>query len=441
MDFAGKREWVYPLHIKGRFQRYRQLSFLLLQLFLFVTPWLTLNGHQLVRFDLPHRQFFIGPALFSAHDTIFVLLVLLFLSFLLFFVTSLFGRVWCGYACPQTVFLETWVHTVERFIEGERGARIARDKGPWNFARVWRKAAKWSIFAVVSAAIGMTFVSWFAGTRPLWHGEASGAAYASVAFFSGLAFLDLAWFREQFCNFLCPYARFQGVLAGPNSLVVGYDKARGEPRHKRRADTAASTGACIDCNKCVAVCPTGIDIRNGYQLECIGCARCIDACTPIMAKFNELSLVRYSTVERDEGRPSTGSLLRGRPLVYGGALVAIALAFLVLLGQRHTVDVTANHMPGNLYTIDADGYIRNTLLLNITNKSPHEVDVTITVEGLDNPEVVVPPVHLAAGQDTKVPLVVRLAPDPARPRTTPMDIRVHSDVDELVLANTFKSGE
>ncbi|MCB9763196.1 MAG: cytochrome c oxidase accessory protein CcoG [Alphaproteobacteria bacterium] len=441
MDEAtGRREWVYPAWVKGHFQNLRKWSFVALQAFLFVTPWIHLRGHQIIQFDLPARQLHVAGSIYSAQDTIFLFLVLFFLALLLFFVTSLWGRIWCGYACPQTVFLETWVHTVERWIEGHRGQRMALDKGPWTAQKVGKKAAKWTIFAAISVVISMTFVSWFAGTRALWTGQASTGAYGAVAFFAGVMFLDLAWFREQFCNFLCPYARFQGVIAGPNSLVITYDEARGEPRRQKGVKIPKEQlGACIDCNKCVAVCPTGIDIRDGYQLECIGCAKCVDACTPIMAKFNQETLVRYSTEVEEKGGET--SLVRPRPVLYAVGLIVTALVFVGLLAARHELDVTVNRAPGSLYTVDPDGMVRNTFILQVGNKQFVEAPaaITVSVEGLDDIEVIVPPVQLATGQSVKVPLVIRHAHTDDLPRTAPLDIRVRSDFDEVVVKTTFKT--
>jgi cytochrome c oxidase accessory protein FixG len=439
---SGKREWVYPLHIKGHFTKLRKVSFVLLQAFLFLTPWIHINGEQLVRFDLPGRQMFVMGSIYGAQDTIFLLLVLLFFAFLLFFVTALWGRVWCGYLCPQTVFLETFVHTVERLFEGTRGKRMQLDKKAWDANKVMRKVGKWTVFALASVLISMTFVSWFAGTVPLWTGAAGVGAYGSVAFFSVGMFLDFTWFREQFCNFLCPYARFQGAIAGANSLVVSYDIQRGEPRRQRGVKLAKSEqGACIGCNKCVAVCPQGIDIRDGFQLECISCAKCVDACTSVMDKFKQPTLVRYSTVTEDEGGERKG-FVRPRTALYAALMAVCVGAFGVLMSQRHELDVNVNRVPGSLYTIDDDGSTRNTFLLQIQNKQFVEdpAALTVVVEGLEDAEVIVPPIALETGEMVKVPLVVRSPAGKELARTQAIAIRVTSDFDEVVVPTTFKSG-
>lgn len=435
---TGKREWIYPLWVDGFFQKRRKVAFAALNLFLILTPWIRWNGEQLIRIDLPDRRLWVVGEVFSPADTIFVFLALLFSALLLFLVTSLWGRIWCGYACPQTVFLETFVHNVEHWIEGARGVKMKRDRGPWSFDKAWRKAAKWSIFLVASFFISMTFVSWFAGTHPLWTGKFGTGAYGSVAFFTGLMFLDLAWFREQFCNYLCPYARFQGVIADATSLIITYDEPRGEPRRGPEVAKEAQ-GHCIDCHKCVAVCPTGIDIREGYQLECIGCARCIDACAPIMAKLGHENLVGYRSGVVDPVKKKGPRL---RPMIYGSALVAVAVIFQVLLVERHTLDVNLNRAPGTLYQTDEDGYTRNTYFLSVLNKKKvaGPATVEVSIRGMDRAEVVMPPLSLGTGEHKSVPLVIRTPPDARQERTERFELVVRTGFDEVAVPMTFKTG-
>ena len=438
-DGTGTRHWVYPAWVKGIFQARRRWTFGVLHAILFLTPWIHIHGQQLIQLDLGARQMLVAGSIFTPRDTIFVVLALLFSAFALFFVTAMWGRIWCGYACPQTVFLETFVHTVERWVEGERGQRMALDRGGWTAEKIRKKLAKWSIFLVASALIAMTFVSWFAGTVPLWTGQARTPAYGAVGFFTAVMFLDFAWFREQFCNYLCPYARFQGVIAGPNSLIITYDQQRGEPRRARGLAKEAQ-GDCIDCNKCVSVCPTGIDIRDGYQLECIGCAKCVDACAPVMAKLGRENLVAYTTIVEQKGGHS--SWLRPRPLLYLAAMVVVSVAFGAMLAARHPLDVTVNRVAGSLFTVDADGATRNTFLLQVTNRRyvTAPASISVSVEGLPDAEVIVPPVALATGDAQKIPLVIRSPAGAALPRTQDIRIRVTADFDEVVVPTTFKSG-
>lgn len=438
----GRRSWVYAADVKGRFQRLHRYSGVALQAILFLTPWLMIGGNPALRIDLPGRKLYVLGAIFGATDTIFLVLIGLFLAFSLFFFTSLFGRMWCGYMCPQTVFLEEWVRRIERAIEGPRGKRMARDRKPWTFDKAWRKAAKWTAIAALSVVVSMTLVSYFSGARELWTGAAGATSYGFVAAFSLGLFADFAWFREQFCNYLCPYARFQGALSDDHSLTVAYNVSLGEPRKKGKRkpeELAAGAGACIDCNKCVTVCPAGIDIRDGFQLECISCARCVDACTGVMGKMNQGSLVTYTTVAQQEGREHRW--LRPRTVAYTALLSAIALVFTGMLLNRHELDGSVNRAPGSLYQLAEDGSIRNTYLLKVENH--HRGDdaiLSVEVQGLEGASVVVGDITLATGESRTVPLVVSVPASEDLPRTTPLTITVSSDFDSIELNATFKSG-
>ena len=272
--------------------------------------------------------------------------------------------------------------------------------------------------------------------------DLSPTAFGWIGAFTMIIFLDLVWFREQFCNYICPYARFQGVLAGPESLIVSYDEPRGEPRGKggRKKREALSLGSCVSCSKCVAVCPTGIDIRDGYQLECIGCAKCIDACTTVMSKFKEPSLVRYSSVVEDRGE--TRKVFGKRAMIYSGLLLLIGISFAVMLAGRHTLDATVNRAPGTLFTIDTDGAVRNTYMLHVENKLQvsEPIEVTVAVEGLPGAELIVPGISLGTGKFATVPLIIRVPDAGSIPRTSSVDIILTTELDEITLSATFKSG-
>lgn len=438
---TGKREWIYPAWVKGVFQTRRKWTFAVLHAILFLTPWIHFRGRQIIQLDLSTRQLVLAGEIFTPQDTIFLVFGLLFSAFLLFFVTAMWGRIWCGYACPQTVFLETFVHAVERRLEGARGKRMALDRADWTAEKVGKKVAKHAIFLAAAVLIGASFVGWFAGTRSVFTGGASGAAYGAVAFFAAVMYLDFAWFREQFCNYLCPYARFQGVIAGENSLVITYDEPRGEPRRQRGVKRPREEqGDCIGCNKCVSVCPVGIDIRDGYQLECIGCAKCVDACAPIMGKFGKENLVRYSTAVEEAGGKSR--LIRTRPMIYVALMALTLSAAGYLLMTRHSLDVTVNRGAGTLYTLDEDGATRNTFMIRITNRKYVEeaAAITVSVEGIPDAEIIVPPITVATGEMVQVPMVVRAPAGADLGRTAPIDIRVQTDFDTVVVPTTFKTG-
>lgn len=433
----GKRRWVTPLHIFGDFAKVRRVTFAVLQAFLFITPWLSYRGLPVAELRLDERRLYALGHIFTAQDTIFVLLGLLGSAFTLFLMTALWGRIWCGYACPQTVFLDGWVANVERWIEGDRGARRQLDAAPWTGAKLAKKLAKWSAFALMSWVLGMTGVSWFTDTLGLWTGQASATAYAFVAVFSLAAFLDFVWFREQFCNYLCPYARFQGALSGENSFTVTYDALRGEPRKKGKR--SAEAGACIDCDKCVAVCPQGIDIRDGFQLECIACTKCVDACTSVMDKLHQPSLVRYSTVALDRGEAHRW--VRPRVVFYSSLIALISGVFGWLLMDRHEIQGTVNRAPGSLFTVDEDGWVRNTYLVHIVNNHPSAAPMRfeLRVDGLEGAEIISTPAEVAAADGVTVPLIVRVPPSADVARTTPLRVMIRSEIDEIALSTTFKS--
>ena len=436
LGFSGTREPIYPQSIQGTFMRLRRWTFLGLHLVLFVVPLIRVNGYPLLLIDIPHRRVHLFGQIFTAADTIFLVLLLLFAAFSLFFFTAIFGRIWCGYACPQTVFLESWIRPIEMWIEGDRTQRKRRDAQGRTFDRAWRKLVKWGVFAGVSFLLAMAMVSIFAGAIPLWTGRASGTAYAFVAILTALWYLDFTWFREQFCIYLCPYARFQSALTDDETLLVSYDVDRGEPRDRTRGPE----GGCIKCQKCVVVCPQGIDIRDGFQLECIQCARCIDACESVMSRFDQPTLVRYSSIAADRG--GERRTFRPRTLVYGGLLTALVAAGLVLMMGRVHFEATVNRAPGSLYQEDADGWVRNTYLLKVTDKHAREgtVDYRVELEGLENAEVIAEPFRLASSETRTVPLIVRVPAESADRRTIPFRVRIRTEDGELMVGTTFKTG-
>lgn len=434
LGFVGNRKWVYQMSVDGKFQRLRRWTFLALHLLLFATPWLTVAGNPAFRIDLPRRTLYLFGAIYTATDMIFLLLLLLFLAFALFFFTSLFGRVWCGYACPQTVFLDSLIRPIEERLEGQRGQRLKLDQAPWTAGKVARKLLKWGIFAVIAIVVAGTFGSYFTGAIPLWTGRAGHEAYLVTGIFAVIWFLDFTWFREQFCNFLCPYARFQSALADDESLTITYVTSRGEPRG---GANAGPEGRCVECNKCVAVCPQGIDIRDGFQLECIACAACIDACEGVMAHFNQPTLVQYGSLAAQEGKPVRP--FRARTIVYGGLLVALAGATVVLAMRRTPIEAQVSRMRGSLFQVDGDGWVRNTYMLRVTNKSPGRDTLPFTVEvaGLDNAQVTVEPISLGSTESRFVPVIVRIPPAHTMARTFPITVTVASPSRAVRLTSTF----
>lgn len=435
LGFAeGVRAWVYPQSIGGRFQRLHRVSGWILLAILLGVPWLRIGGTPLLQANIPERRLYAFGAIYTASDTVLILILLLALAFALFFFTSLFGRLWCGYACPQTVFLEELIRPIEKFFEGDRNPRMKRDAGPLTSDRVLRRLGKWSVFALVALVGATSFVGYFGDTRALWTGHAGSTSYAFAGIMATIAFLDFAWFREQFCIYLCPYARFQGVMTDDHTLQITYETSRGEPRG---GPDAKVDGRCIACNLCVNVCPTGIDIRDGYQLECIGCARCIDACDHVMEKLGHKGLIVYTT--EAETRGETRSLLRPRPIIYGGLITALVVAAVIVLTTHVAFEAEVSRSPGSTFVRDDDGTIRNTYLLSIGNNDPRPepATYTVTLEGLAGAVVMAPAIVLGSTEDRTVPVVVRMPRDQGPARSIPFQLRIASGREERVLQATF----
>lgn len=435
LGFTGSREWVYPLKIAGRFTRYHKFSSALLFAFLIVVPWIRINGSPVFLADVPSRRLYALGQIYTASDGVLIMLFALAAAFSLFMFTSIFGRLWCGYFCPQSVFMINLVFPIEEWLEGSRSKRMRADKKPeWTFDRIWRRGAKWAIYLVIAVFVSMSFMGFFVDASTLWTGGASYASYGIVGAFSFIWFWDFAWYREQVCNYICPYARFQGALTDDESLVISYDTDRGEPRGR----AAKERGGCIDCNKCVAVCPQGIDIRDGFQLECIACGRCIDACESVMDRLGHDTLVRYSTIAKDEGKEQRW--LRPRTMAYGALLTVLASAIVFVLGTHQPVEVMVSRAPGALFVEDADGYVRNTFMMGLTDRDAAEGTRTyaIAVEGLpEGSHIRAQPVQLTTSQHKKVPLIVRVPADKSQ-NTLPITVKVRGADLEISHDLTFK---
>ncbi|MFO0628101.1 MAG: cytochrome c oxidase accessory protein CcoG [Polyangiales bacterium] len=310
----GSRATVHPADVHGRFNHARKVLFAALLAVYLALPWIRLGGNPAVLLDLPGRRFYLLGRLFNAQDGFLLFFLLAGIGVSLILVTTILGRVWCGWACPQTVFLESVFRPIQRLIEGSREARMRRESKPWDFDRAWRRALLWTVYLAISSALAHAFLGYFFPVRTLIamilvgpgaHPE----AFLAVTIATGLIFFDVAWFREQLCLAICPYGRLQSAMIDPDTLVVGYDAKRGEPRGKAKGD---GVGDCVDCNRCVVVCPTGIDIRHGLQLDCIACTQCIDACDEVMDKLHRpRGLIRYDSPTRASRTSPGGSSGRG----------------------------------------------------------------------------------------------------------------------------------
>ena len=394
---------IYPREIKGRYQRLQRLALLVLLGLYYGVAWLSWDDRQAVLWDLPARKFYIFNLVFWPQDFIFLALLLIIAGLALFFFTALAGRLWCGYACPQTVWTEAFLWIEQKF-EGDRNQRMKLDASNWNLNKIFRKFGKHSLWLILALWTGFTFVGYFTPIKELadrvfpyaW----SGWELFWVLFYSLATWGNAGFLREQVCKYMCPYARFQSAMFDRNTLIIAYDSLRGETRGSRRKGSLASVlerargllpvdrlnekgfvpfiaadtkpapeelGDCIDCTLCVQVCPTGIDIRDGLQYECIACGACIDACNSIMDKLDyPHGLIRYTTQQQLEGKASR--VLRPRIFIYGFLLLGMFATFAVGIAQRSPliVDVMRDKQ---LYRVNNQGDIENSYTLRLINKA------------------------------------------------------------------------
>lgn len=411
IDKTGSRKWVYPTIQKGFFRSRRAVVISVLMSLYLLMPWIVINGEQAVRINLIERKLTVLGSTLWATDTIYLFIVLGSLAFSLFFFTAVLGRVWCGWACPQTVFLEFLFRPLEALIEGNAAQRRRRDQSPWTLEKILVKSIKFAAFSLVAWVLASTLLAYFVGREELLSMMTGSPTHHMTLFVLTLALMALllfqfGWFREQFCTLVCPYARFQSVLLDPDSLVVGYDAKRGEPRGK---PGDAGHGDCVNCGLCVRVCPTGIDIRNGLQLECVQCASCIDACDSIMSKVGKPSgLIRYATENTLQGGKLR--MMRPRVLVYGSIVCAYLIVGVLAVGNRKDTDFQVIRVVQDApFTVGADGTVMNHFKVHIGNKAGKLQTYSIRVIDADEVKAVVPvdPFPVAAGELGNLPLFVQ----------------------------------
>jgi len=389
---------IYPRSVSGVFSRWRWLVVFLTQLVFYGFPWLQWGQRQAVLFDLGARRFYVFNLVLYPQDFIYLTGILVIAAYSLFLFTAVAGRLWCGYACPQTVYTEIFLW-FERLTEGDRSARMRRDAGPWDLEKLGRKAAKQFMWIAVSLWTGFTFVGYFTPIHEL-AGEFSrwdlGSWEIFWTFFYAFATYGNAGFmREQVCKYMCPYARFQSAMFDKDTLIVTYDKERGEPRGARskKADPATlNLGACVDCSLCVQVCPTGIDIRNGLQYECIGCGACADVCDTVMDKVGYArGLVKYTTehaLQQNWSKTQTFKhIFRPRVLIYTSILLIIIAAMAWGLSTRKLYKVDVVRDRGSLARIVRGGNIENVFRIQIMNATERQQHFHIAADGLPGLEV------------------------------------------------------
>jgi len=416
------REEIYPREAKGRYATIRWACVWITQLVFYGLPWMNWNGRQAILFDLEARKFHIFDLVLWPQDFIYLAALLIICAYLLFLVTAIAGRVWCGFACPQTVYTEIFLW-IERRIEGARSARIRLDRQPWTADKVLKKSAKHLAWGAVALWTGFTFVGYFAPIRSLM-----GAVVALslgpwqwfwIGFYSLATYGNAGWLREQVCKYMCPYARFQSAMFDKDTLIVTYDSERGEPRGAQSAAARAGKGDCIDCSMCVQVCPTGIDIRKGLQYECIGCAACVDACNTVMDKIDlPRGLIRYSTdralTSHWSARQIAKRVLRPRVLIYTALLGVIVTGFLVSLYARTPLKLDVIRDRGSMGRETSEGLIENVYRLQIMNTAETAHRFRIQVAGIEGIALVDSVAAELEGATTRaVPVRVQAARGPA----------------------------
>ncbi|MCW5909860.1 MAG: cytochrome c oxidase accessory protein CcoG [Cyclobacteriaceae bacterium] len=450
VDEKGKRVWVYPKKPAGYYHNLRiWVTVLLLTLF-FAGPFLQWQGRPFLLFNIFERKFILFGQVFWPQD--FFLLALTLIAFFVFIIlfTVVFGRLWCGWACPQTLFMEMVFRKIEYWIEGDANAQRRLNNSPWTREKMLKKTAKQIIFVFISLVISHTTMAYLVGMDqvreivsqpPTEHP----AGFIGLIVFTGIFYGVFAWFREQACIAVCPYGRLQGVLLVKDSIVVAYDWLRGEPRGKLKKNQQTITarqGDCIDCKLCVHVCPTGIDIRNGTQLECVNCTACMDACDDVMTKISKpKGLIRYSSYSAI----SQGTQKLFTPRVAGYALVLTALTALLsyFVFTRADIETTILKVPGTLYTKTDDGQITNLYSIEFVNKTFNDIELSVKVESpaeatymkIGDPDIVVPREGILKGM-----IMIKLPDEAITSAKTVIELGIYNRDERLETARAMFIG-
>ena len=443
VDKEGHRNWMYPKKPKGKFTNYRSYFSWILLVLLFVLPFIKVGGNQLMLFNILERQFVIFGMVFTPQDMhLFAIAMIILMLFIVLF-TVVFGRLFCGWACPQTIFMEMVYRKIEYAIEGDRNQQMKLNKGPWTNTKIFKKTLKHFIF-IVLAVLFISVISWYiVGKDTAFQYYQDGFSahtsyFITIIIISALFYGVFAFFREQVCTNVCPYGRMQGVLLVPDSIVVHYDFKRGEPRGKKSKTTTPEgepLGDCIDCKACVVVCPTGIDIRNGTQLECINCTACMDACDDIMIKVDRpTGLIRYDSYTGiTEGRKK---IMTPRTWAYSAVLGVLLIIMGGLMSTRTDVETLMLKVPGTLFQKTEDGKITNLYKYEVINKTNESIkDISFKLAKADGEITIVGEVQDVEKMERSTgTLFIKMDPKAMPSRKIKLVIDVYSDgkkIDEV----------
>lgn len=450
-DKEGHRKWIHPKKPHGDFYRWRTWMSWVLLAVMFVGPFVKIHGNPLLMINILERRFSILGYIFWPEDTIiFAVAMLVFLTGIILFTTA-FGRLWCGWTCPQTVLMEMVFRKLEYWIEGDAPAQKALDAAPWTGPKITKKLFKWSVFFGLSFIIGNTLLSYIIGIDELFTivtddpREHLGGLTAMLLF-TLLFFLIFTRFREQACTFICPYGRFQSAVLDENTMVVAYDYKRGENRGRMTRGESVEErkekgmGDCVSCNQCVAVCPTGIDIRNGLQMECVNCTACIDACNSVMDKLGmKRGLIRFASQNAiEKGEPQRFTKRMG---MYLGILVVLIGVFLTLVVTRADVETLFLRAPGALYNELPGGMVQNLYTVKVINKSAREIPVQLKLENLPGEvDIMGGALKLPSEDLAKTSVLIRIEPQHLTGRKTELEIGVYDGEKKLETVKTFFMG-
>lgn len=432
IDLYQRRERIYTRKMQGFFQRLRLFTGWPLLLGYLFLPWINWDGRQSVLFNLPQRKFDILGLTLWPQDFPLLAFLLIIAAYGLFAVTTFAGRIWCGYTCPQTVWTSIFMW-IEQQTEGSRNQRIKLDKAPLSAEKVIRKGLKHGGWLFVAFVTGFTFVGYFYPIRDLATDllqlQFTDWAVLWIIFFTLATYINAGWMREQVCMYMCPYARFQSVMFDHDTLIVSYDKRRGDPRGSRKRSTPheqLEQGDCIDCQLCVQVCPTGIDIRDGLQYQCIGCALCVDACDSVMEKMEyPKGLIRYTSEHELEGGKTRW--IRPRIVGYTVVLLIMISVFTYTILTRVPLDVTVERDRTQLYVTTEDGYIDNVYSLHVANMSRDSHAITIEVMGMENVQLIAEGDYvLEGGEIRRFSIRVRSPADSITQVSTPLEFSIQA---------------
>ncbi len=439
--FYEKHKKIYIREVKGWWANWRWILVWLTQAVFYLAPWLTWNDRQAVLFHIVERKFYLFGLVLWPQDVFYLAVLLIVSAYALFLFTAIAGRLFCGYACPQTVYSEIFMW-LENRIEGDRSARMKLDQGPLTARKIRLKTVKHALWLIISLWSGFTLVAYFTPMQELLAAlpfGLSGWELFWVFFYAGFMYMQAGFLREQVCKYMCPYARFQGVMFDPDTLVITYDPERGEPRGARKKGASGEQlGDCVDCGLCVAVCPTGIDIRNGIQYECIGCGACIDACEPVMDKIGKpRGLIRYTTenalAQHFTKKDVLSHLARPRIVLYSAVLVLICLATAWSMATRVPLMVDVIRDRSTLSREADDGSIENVYNLKLMNTTESAQRYRLTVDGLAGIRLSEEaPIEVRSAENHEVTVVVQVPPESGKSGANPIYFNIQAESDAKI---------